>query len=249
MNEGSSLLSAPVAILIGSVIISFSILVAGGIIIGKGQVAGVKTVQPAPSQIPGQVAQPQAKTEADIIKNLKIYASKLDLDQKKFNSCLDSGEKASLVSADQSDGVTSGVQGTPSYFVNGRPLAIGAAPFSEFKKVIDEELSGSAPANTERKNVAVGNLPVLGQENAPVTFIEFSDYQCPFCGRFHQQAEVQIKKEYVDAGKLKIYFRDFPLTQIHPGAQKAAEAARCAADQGKFWEYNNLVFDNQSKIF
>ncbi len=74
----------------------------------------------------------------------------------------------------------------------------------------------------------------LGQPEAPVTLIEFSDYQCPFCRRFFQTTLPTLKTEYIDTGKLRYVFRDFPLDQIHPYARKAAEAAHCAGDQGKY---------------
>lgn len=197
---------------------------------------------------PAQPSAPQAKTEAEIVNGLKEQAKTLGLDANKFDSCLESGDKASLVSKDLADGSKAGVNGTPAFFVNGR-LISGAVPFDQFKTIIDEELSGNAAANTKRETVDVGDLPVLGQESSKITLIEFSDYQCPFCGRFYSQTEGQIKKEYIDKGLVKFYYRDFPLSQIHPGAQKAAEAARCAGDQGKYWEYHDLVFQNQNDIF
>lgn len=238
------LYSVPTSILIGSLLISLAVLLHGGII---------KVGQPVSGTATAPVAQPQqgervAKTEADIVKSLKDQAKALGLDQGKFDSCLDSGEKAQLVKDDLSEGSQAGVTGTPGFFVNGR-LISGAQPFEEFRKIIEEELNGTAPANTQRVEVGVGNLPVMGSTNAPVTLIEFSDYECPFCARFYTQTEGQIKSEYIDTGKVKFYYRDFPLPQIHPGAQKAAEAARCAGDQGKYWEYHNLVFENQQNIF
>jgi protein-disulfide isomerase len=237
-------LTPQASVLIGSVLISLSILVHGGIIkIGKAD--SVATPPPAAAPAGGQAA----KTDAQRMEGLKKIAADLKLDTNKFNSCLDSGDKASAVSADLADGSTAGVGGTPSFFVNGRELFIGASPFAEFKKVIDEELNGTAPATVTRKTVGVGNLPPRGNLNAPVTFIEFSDYECPFCSRFYTDAEQQIMKEYVNTGKVKFYYRDYPLTSIHPGAQKAAEAARCAGDQNKYWEYHDLVFTNQAAIF
>lgn len=235
--------STPVAILLGSLIVAVAILMQGGIIkLGK-----PTTISPA-AQAPSTPSQPsQAKTEVDIVNNLKGLAEKLSLDKNKFNSCLDSGEKAPLVAKDLDEGSTAGVNGTPAFFVNGRLLS-GAQPFSEFKKVIDEELSGAASGVT-RQTAGVGDLPVLGKESAKVTLIEFSDYQCPFCGRHFDQTEGQIQKEYIDTGKVKFYYRDFPLSSIHPGAQKAAEAARCAGDQNKYWEYHDLIFQNQQTIF
>lgn len=86
---------------------------------------------------------------------------------------------------------------------------------------------------------------VLGSEDATVTLIEFTDYQCPFCGRHYEQTFGEIKKNYVDTGKVKYIVRDFPLG-FHPFAQKAAEATECADDQGMFWEMHSLLFKNQA---
>ncbi|HBQ50496.1 hypothetical protein A3B42_01365 [Candidatus Daviesbacteria bacterium RIFCSPLOWO2_01_FULL_38_10] len=236
--------STPMAILIGALIVAVAILTSGGIIkFGK----PVKTT-PAASSAPAAQPQQAAKTESDIVNNLKNLAGQLNLDQGKFDSCLDSGEKALLVKKDLDDGSTAGVNGTPAFFVNGRLLS-GAQPFSAFKQVIDEEISGSAASTITRQTVAVGDLSVQGQTGAKVTIIEFSDYQCPFCERHFSQTEGQLKTEYIDTGKVKFYYRDYPLSQIHPGAQKAAEAARCAGDQNKYWQYHDLIFQNQQNIF
>ena len=89
---------------------------------------------------------------------------------------------------------------------------------------------------------------VLGDPNAPVTLIEFSDFQCPFCRKFYKETLPQIKKEYILTGKAKLVYRDFPLVQIHPGATPAAEGAECAKDQGKFWEMHDAIFDEQEKL-
>lgn len=243
-NLLNPLRSTPAAILLGSLIVAVAVLTSNGII-KFGKPASTSTTVQAPSQ-PSQPG--QAKTEADIIKNLKNLAGQAGLDQSKFDKCLDSGEKAALVKKDLDEGSTAGVNGTPAFFVNGRLLS-GAQPFSAFKQVVDEELSGSAASTVTRETVSMGDLPVQGNNNAKITIIEFSDYQCPFCERFFTQTEGQLKKEYIDTGKVKFYYRDYPLSQIHPGAQKAAEAARCAGDQGKYWEYHDLIFQNQQNIF
>jgi protein-disulfide isomerase len=78
--------------------------------------------------------------------------------------------------------------------------------------------------------------------------IEFSDYQCPFCKRHFQQTVPTLVKDYVDSGKVRYVFRDFPLAQIHPLATKAAEAARCAGEQGKYWEMHDRLFTNQDAL-
>lgn len=244
MDRPNSFLTTPVAVLLGSFVIAVAILMHGGVIkLGKAPAAT------APTAAPTQPTEPQApKTAQQIIDNLKGLAGQLSLDQEKFNSCLDSGSKASPVQTDLDDGTKAGVNGTPAFFINGR-LISGAVPFEQFKTLIDEEISGSAPATTQRVTVANGDLPVLGKESAKVTLIEFSDYQCPFCERHFSQTEPQLTSEYIDKGLVKFYYRDFPLSQIHPGAQKAAEAARCAGDQNKYWEYHDLVFQNQTNIF
>ena len=88
---------------------------------------------------------------------------------------------------------------------------------------------------------------VKGEENAPVTIIEFSDFQCPFCARFFEDTLPNIEGNYIEEGKVRLVYRDFPLN-IHPGAQKAAEAAECAKDQGKFWEMHDKLFENSESL-
>jgi protein-disulfide isomerase len=106
--------------------------------------------------------------------------------------------------------------------------------------------------------------PFLGDPDAPVTIIEFSDFQCPYCGAAMgtndglisnfkardptwEPAVPNIIKDYVETGKVKLVFRDFPLS-FHDKAQKAAEAAECADEQGKFWDYHNILFENQDAL-
>jgi protein-disulfide isomerase len=78
--------------------------------------------------------------------------------------------------------------------------------------------------------------------------IEFSDYQCPFCQRFFANTLPALKRDYIDTGKVRYVFRDFPLDSIHPQARKAAEAAHCAGDQGKYWEMHDTLFKNQRAL-
>jgi len=92
--------------------------------------------------------------------------------------------------------------------------------------------------------VSADNDAVLGDSDAPVTIIEFSDYECPFCVRFYSETEKQIRSQYIDTGKVKLIYRDFPLTSIHAQAQKAAEAAECAGEQGKYWEMHDMLFES-----
>jgi len=88
---------------------------------------------------------------------------------------------------------------------------------------------------------------ILGDPNAPVTIIEYSDYQCPFCKKFFDENIFLLRKEYIETGKVKMIYRDFPLPG-HLYAMPAAEAANCAKDQGKFWAYHDLIFKNQDSL-
>lgn len=97
-----------------------------------------------------------------------------------------------------------------------------------------------APLRTE----VAATGPSAGPANAPVTIIEFSDFQCPFCSRMIPTLE-QVKAKYGD--KIRLVFRQFPL-DFHPHAQKAAEASLCANEQGKFWELHDAMFQNQQQL-
>ena len=87
--------------------------------------------------------------------------------------------------------------------------------------------------------------PSIGSASAPVTIVEFSDFQCPFCRQAAPTLK-QIREKYGD--KVRVVWKDFPLTQIHPQAFKAGEAGHCAAEQGKFWEYHDRLFANQQAL-
>jgi protein-disulfide isomerase len=106
---------------------------------------------------------------------------------------------------------------------------------------------GVAPPSVATGLSAEGNY-FKGDENAPVTLYEFSDFQCPFCARFFQDALPQIEENYIRTGKVKLVYKDYPLDNIHPQATPAAIAARCAGDQGKFWEMHDLIFTNQQSL-
>lgn len=96
-------------------------------------------------------------------------------------------------------------------------------------------------------NIIDNGDPMLGDPNAPVTIVEFADFQCPFCGRFFVDAFPQIKEKYIATGKVKFIYRDFPLPS-HPMAQPAAEAAECANEQDRFWQYHDYIFAHQNEL-
>ena len=114
-------------------------------------------------------------------------------------------------------------------------------PFNPQQNQTNSTINESNIANL---SVGVGDLPLLGKSSAPVTWIEFSDYQCPYCAKLVTEGGSQVKSSYVDSGKVKMYFRDFPL-YFHEKANEAAMAARCADDQGKFWDMHDKLYQNQ----
>ena len=87
----------------------------------------------------------------------------------------------------------------------------------------------------------------IGRDDAPLVLVEYTDYQCPFCQRFHNDSFAQIKTNYVDTGQLRYVSRDFPLS-FHENAQRSAVAGRCAGEQGKYWELRHMMFVNSSQL-
>ena len=186
------------------------------------------------NQAAGQQAAP-TYTDDDI----KGWAKEIGLDTKEFNTCYDSKKHQEAVDKDTADGQTAGVSGTPTFYINGIQI-VGAQPFSAFQTAIDAALAGTATGTPV--TVDTGHLPVMGQEDAPVTIVEFSDLECPYCQQYFKDAFPQIKKAYVDTGKVKMYYRHYPLP-FHPSAKPFALAVECANDQGKFWELHDKIFN------
>lgn len=101
-----------------------------------------------------------------------------------------------------------------------------------------------APSDKVKMSVGQGWY-AIGQENAPVTMVEFTDYQCPFCRRFESETFAQLKKNYIDTGKVRFVSRDLPL-EFHPNAPRAAIAVRCAGEQHKFWEMHDAIMQDSA---
>ncbi len=104
-----------------------------------------------------------------------------------------------------------------------------------------------APAPQERVILKLGVDYSLGRADAPVTVVEYTDYECAFCGGFRTGTYPDIKKNFIDTGKVRFISRDLPL-DAHPNALKAAQASRCAGDQGKFWEMHDFLSANSSTL-
>jgi protein-disulfide isomerase len=100
---------------------------------------------------------------------------------------------------------------------------------------------------TRAKITDLSGVSMLGSKAAPLTIVEYTDYQCPFCQRFHVTAFADLKKNYIDTGKVRFFSKDMPL-DFHPNAMRAAQAGRCAGEQKKFWELRDVMGANPEKL-
>jgi len=103
------------------------------------------------------------------------------------------------------------------------------------------------PTAPQTFQVSLDDDPFKGNANAPVTVVEFSDFQCPFCSRFYTQTLPALQENYIDTGKIKLVYKDLPLDNLHPNARPVHIAAECADEQGMFWEYHDVLFEKQSE--
>ncbi len=207
-----------------------------------------------------------ANQKALTMDNFKAFAAEIGIDAAAFEVAMNSSEVANYVAQGQKAAQDAGVNGTPSFSINGVQF-VGAQPFDNFKRAIDAEIeranglatqcniAGDAlykqavkkapkPQSEMRAYIDIENAPVLGDANAPVTIIEFTDFQCPFCSRANNTIHELLDK---NPGKAKLVFRSYPLP-FHDKAQLAHQAAEAAKAQGKFWEYYDLLFANQQKL-
>jgi len=125
------------------------------------------------------------------------------------------------------------------YYFFAIPIIVGIVV--GFFAISSVEDSDNETKLTTQKLIENGS-PVMGNSFAPITILEWGDYQCTFCYKFHQSSLDIIKTEYIETGKIKLIFKDFPLNG--PDSVLAAEASHCADDQGKYWKYHDEVYSN-----
>jgi len=106
----------------------------------------------------------------------------------------------------------------------------------------------TAIARAAAPTISIQGAPALGSATAKVVVVEFSDFQCPYCGKFARETFETIQERYIAPGTIRYVFRHFPLDEAHPKAFRAAEAAECANQQGKFWEMHARLFANQQSL-
>lgn len=209
--------------------------IAGAIVIAGVLIAGAILLKGGS----GSIVNPQGK--------------KLILNAKVFNQCLDSGKHAQAVLDAKNGGAAAGVNGTPKGFilVDGKVVFTieGAEPANTVKQKIDDAIAGKGKIIENIKLEPVSDLDfVMSNDDSSVangvTIIEYADFQCPFCGKFFKEIGETLIKDYVDAGKVRFVYRDFAF--LGTESTRAAEAARCAGDQGKYWEYHDYLYNHQN---
>ena len=199
------------------------------------------------------------------------FAADLGLDEGALSSCISLGEQRERVLANQQESLSLGVSSTPTFYINGYPMR-GAQPFDVFEAVIElaenNELEAvleaqarqayeqaqaqAAQAQAPQPPSGPVEIPIdgsfaIGDPNAPITIVEYTDFQCPFCSRHFEQTFPLLQENYIDTGVVYYVFKDFPLTQIHPQAVLAASAARCAGDQDAYLAMHDALFANQAE--
>jgi protein-disulfide isomerase len=213
--------------------------------VGVGSGAGNPTVpqggQPGPGDVAGKLS------------NLEAVAASVGIDVGEFKSCVDSKKYAGKVDEQYKAGGAAGVTGTPGNFIlNSRGeawLVPGAVPYATLKPIIEAALGNSTYTEGKLTAEQIARIPkvsaadhVRGSRSAQVFLIEYSDFQCSFCARFHPTAK-QLVDEYQNVAWV---YRHFPLDAIHPLARPTAEASECVAELGgndAFWEFTDAIFE------
>lgn len=212
----------------------------------------------------------QNQDDSNIRQTFAQLASDLMLNTYTFNTCLNDTTHDVAIQANLTEAFGYSINSTPTFFVNGYMLR-GAQEFEVFDQVVgwaeNGELEAQIEANikaavaaqqaqqgqqqpqgpTERVDIPTDNAYSVGDPDAPITIIEYTDFQCPFCARHFQQTYPQLKEQYIDTGIVRYVFKDFPLSSLHPQAQISAEAARCAGAQGDYVGMHDALFAYQGE--
>ncbi len=203
--------------------------------------------------------------------SLKKYAAQIGLDVARFEKDMVDPEIAARVQADMTEAQTLGVNSTPSFFMNGHRVPswdlqtmssliekaragedIGVAVAAANDAIRERQMAARRAQQQRNEQLAtqvfdidITGAPIKGSADAPVTIVEFGDFQCPFCAN-SQALLNQVLEAY--PGKVRLAFKHLPLIQIHPNARPAAIASLAALEQGKFWEMREMLYKNYNKL-
>jgi protein-disulfide isomerase len=197
--------------------------------------------------------------KTDLVELIKGYAKEVKLDEKDFVACLDEGKYAQAVQDDLVLAQKLETGGTPTFFINGYKV-VGAREYAVFQSVFEgaTEVDGQPMDKLDEaswQGLIADPAIVKGSDEAPIVLVEFTDYECPFCAEYvgvdaipsrpidQGQTYKQILENYVNTGKVKYILKDLALHG--PTASTVAQSARCAGDQGKYWEMHDKLFENQ----
>lgn len=170
----------------------------------------------------------------------------IGLNVKSFDACVASGKFKDKVQADIDDGIEAGVNGTPSSFVLKEGKVVdrisGAQPIEEVMQKITDALKNDAPSLNVQIRPVTSTDHIVGNLNAKIVIVEYSDLDCPFCKVFHNTMHQVVKR---NNGDVAWVYRHYPISQLHPNAFKKAEETECAWEQKgnkAFWEYTDKIF-------
>ena len=190
----------------------------------------------------------------DAAKQFRDEALKVGAEAAKYDECVAAAETTAAIQRDIQAGAGMGVTGTPAFFINDWFLS-GAYPIEEFKATIEKAQQGLHPAPTAtplpagvavwdadpaRPGFTYDGSPTLGQDEAPVVLLAFEDFKCADCAKYAAEVESALKTKYVDTGQVRLMWKS-----VATDAPKAAIAALCAADQGKYPEFRASLFGKQ----
>jgi protein-disulfide isomerase len=178
--------------------------------------------------------------------DLERYAAELQLDAARLRQAIDTREFRPIVARDLAEAAALGANATPTFFVNGRRL-VGAQSLAVLERTVEEILNGGRPSATastvKPESINIEQAEVRGVANAPITIVEFSDFQCPFCARANPFVD-EVLAKYGE--QVKLVFKHYPL-DMHANAPLAHRAALAAGEQGQFWPMHDALFANQAK--
>ncbi len=174
-------------------------------------------------------------------------AKKIGLNTKTFNTCLASGKFKDKVQADFDDGTRAGVSGTPSSFVLKNGVVVDTIPGAQPLETVTQKVKSAQSDAKQPLPIQVRPISpdehILGNVNAKIIIVEYSDLECPFCKVFHTTMHQVVEK---NNGDVAWVYRHYPITQLHSKAFHEAEATECAWEQGgneTFWKYTDRIFE------
>ncbi len=175
--------------------------------------------------------------------NFDRYALKLGLSMEEFRGALVDPTELAAVDKDIAEGKALDVTATPTFVVDGHKL-VGRQSYERLKQIIEAEIHGESWPTTIRTDIDLANAPSQGPESAPVTIVEFADFQCSYCAQAAQPLQRLID---ANPGKVRLAFKNFPLNS-HADSRLAHMAALAAKEQGKFWEMHDLIYAHQHTL-